>query len=140
MGHVDALAAVLANPVLRPLVERAAESILGQAEQGEQGRRDFSRLHWGQPSAGLRLEELPPEPDRLVLLGDLTRVGYLTRKGKGAPVEEFVHVFGDEQPDGSYLGPRPLLVVGMYDDDEPESLHILRAASPYRVTSHGIEG
>lgn len=140
MAHLDALSAALASPVLRPLLERAAARILGDAEQGERGRADFERLHWGAKSQGLRLEELAPEPDRLVVLGDLSRVGYLTKKGRNE-VEEFVHVFGSEQVDGTHLGPRPLLVVGFYDDEEePESLHILRARSDYRVTTHGIEG
>ena len=125
-----ALSQALNSPALRTaLVGIAQELLAGQAE--------YRRLHWGTEGSGPMALEVPDQPKRLVVLGALSRVGYLTTKaGERA---EFVHVFGDLDEDGRHVGPRPVLAVGTYENGRQE-LVILRGKSQYSVTKHGIEG
>ena len=67
------------------------------------GERDYERLHWGDRATGGGFAPLPPEPSRLVKLGALSRVAYVTRKGRDAEPEEFVHTFGRENRAGDFV-------------------------------------
>lgn len=128
LPHV--LAQALSNPALRAALANAAGELL-------RGQLEYKELHWGDEGRGPVALEVPGDARRLVVLGALSRVGYLT--SKGGERAEFVHVFGDLDEDGRHVGPRPILAVGTYDGGRQE-LVILRGKSQYSVTRHGIEG
>lgn len=130
MRFPDVLAQALANPQIRAALAGAAGELL-------RGQLDYQSLHWGEPGAGPVALEVPGDAKRLVVLGALSRVGYVT--SKGGERSEFVHMFGDLDEDGRHVGPRPILAVGTYEGGRQE-LVILRGKSQYSVTRHGIEG
>jgi hypothetical protein len=133
----------LDNPVARSAIVTVLDRLTGSARVRAQSpaERDYERLHWGnRPRGPGGLVPLPPAPDRMVKLGAVSRIGYITAKDGDEP-EEFIHCFGREVERDVFEGARPLLVVGFYDDEpEREELFLLRGKSPYRVTTHGIEG
>ena len=126
----DVVAQVLSNPALRSALVDAAGELVG-------GAAEYRRLHWGTEGRGPMRLDVPGEARRLVVLGALSRVGYIT--SKAGEQSEFVHLFGDLDEDGRHIGPRPVLAVGDYDGGRRE-LVILRGRSRYTVTQHGIEG
>lgn len=130
MGLPDVLAQALANPQIRAALAGAAGELL-------RGQLEYQNLHWGEPGTGPVALEVPGDARRLVVLGALSRVGYIT--SKGGERSEFVHMFGDLDEEGRHVGPRPILAVGTYEGGRQE-LVILRGKSQYSVTRHGIEG
>ena len=130
MNLPHALAQALANPALRSALANAAGELL-------RGQLEYENLHWGDKGTGPIALEVPGDARRLVVLGALSRIGYLTTKA--GERSEFVHMFGDLDQDGRHVGPRPILAVGTYDGGRQE-LVILRGKSQYTVTRHGIEG
>ena len=140
---LDALARALRNPAARPILEARAQRLVSEAD-------DFTRLHWGARDCTTTVSLTPPAmPDRLVSLGGLHAVEYFTEKGDDGP-SLYRHEFGREVAPNVWHGPRPILSVGFYDGRDgsgspvtarrsPE-LFIARGRSPYRVTTHGIEG
>ncbi len=134
---LDVLARILANPAARPVVEAAVRRVFGGNAD------DFERLHWGAEdctSCGVTLTP-PAMPDKLVSLGALHAVEYYTTKGDEQAI--YRHPFGrHDKKTGAWLGPRPVLSVGFYapESAKPPELFIARGRSPYRITTHGIEG
>jgi len=130
MSLPNVLVQALSNPQLRAALASAAGDLL-------RGQLDYKELHWGDDGSGPVALEVPGDAQRLVVLGALSRVGYITKKG--GERSEFVHLFGDLDEEGRHIGPRPILAVGTYDGGRQE-LVILRGKSQYTVTRHGIEG
>lgn len=130
----DAIARALQNPAARPILEAVARKLVRADD-------DFERLHWGAPDCTTSVTLTPPAPpDRLVSLGGLHAVEYLTTKG-GDGQSLYRHEFGREVSRQVWRGPRPVLAVGFYDNgSRQQELFIARGASRYRVTTHGIEG
>lgn len=127
------LVRTLSNPAARPLLEVALKRVFGVED-------DYTRLHWGAKDCTTCVSLTPPEsPDKLVSLGGLHAVEYFTTKGEEQAL--YRHEFGHhDKKTGVWVGPRPVLAVGFYENGRTPELFIARGRSPFRVTTHGIEG
>lgn len=108
----------------------ALDVLYETARRIERLERSYRDKHWGDPGdLPAELSTVPDVDQGCEVLGELAEIGYLTRKGRRATLDLWVHEFSD---------PPPLLCVS--PDGKRSGLVIVRGHSQYTVNRRGIVG
>lgn len=100
------------------------------AKHAEERRGEYRTMHWGDPGKNAaRGLTVPDVSEGVTMMGRLVQIAYVTRKGPGRPVEEFVHDFDAPYP-----------ILGVAPEGSRKGLVVVRDASKYSVSWRGIVG
>ncbi len=109
----------------------------------KRGEATYEKTHWGRKApSGTHPADVPDPRGGIVEMGRLVAIEYLTLKGKRARVPApYRHVFGPEElyPGDEGFDARELPILA-FTEERPSGLVVVRDASDYTVTAHGIEG